>query len=438
MLKKILTVALAAGMVWAFSWQTFAAEEPASVHAQAVPLDESAGGAEVTPAGASDEAGASGGQDMASKKAPAEAGTADSGMHVVIKGDTLWDLSGRYLANPFMWTEVWKVNPQIENPNLIYPGEEVVLPGVPRRTVIAGRPVVGVPAAGEAETPREEARSMYDQAFGKEEPFVDRGKTIMRLDQEEESKVISLDVEKKEKIPVTTLAEVLNAGYLLKDPKDYRWTYPHETKRLYYSLGDEILVWPVPDLHIGDYLITAKDEGEVEHPEEFFSDLGDMIQPTGMVQITGRGGDFYTAEVVMALEEIQNEDMLMKFKTPPVVYEPVPRNPRLRGKWGYVVSSKWRKILNEQSQYLYLDLGSDDGVKVGDVFQVWREEPVVYEFKYYTDDEGTRRRKTMAYKRPETYIGKVQVISVHDGTSTARATVTDEPIEVGYRAYYED
>ncbi len=55
--------------------------------------------------------------------------------HVVVKGDTLWDISNTFLSTPWMWPEIWHVNPQIENPHLIYPGDVVrlvYLDGKPR------------------------------------------------------------------------------------------------------------------------------------------------------------------------------------------------------------------------------------------------------------------------------------------------------------------
>lgn len=62
--------------------------------------------------------------------------------YVVRKGDTLWDISAHFLASPWLWPEIWLVNPQIENPHLIYPGDVVSL------RWINGKPVLQLERAG--------------------------------------------------------------------------------------------------------------------------------------------------------------------------------------------------------------------------------------------------------------------------------------------------
>ncbi|MCP4411977.1 MAG: LysM peptidoglycan-binding domain-containing protein [Gammaproteobacteria bacterium] len=48
-------------------------------------------------------------------------------VYIVKKGDTLWDISAVFLDKPWLWPEIWHVNPQVENPHLIYPGDELKL-----------------------------------------------------------------------------------------------------------------------------------------------------------------------------------------------------------------------------------------------------------------------------------------------------------------------
>jgi len=57
--------------------------------------------------------------------------------YVVQRGDTLWDIASMFLRDPWYWPEIWQINPQVENPHLIFPGDILSL-----AYLGDGRPVV--------------------------------------------------------------------------------------------------------------------------------------------------------------------------------------------------------------------------------------------------------------------------------------------------------
>jgi hypothetical protein len=69
--------------------------------------------------------------------------------HSVRRGDTLWDISGRYYQNPYAWPQVWSMNPQVQNPHWIYPGDRIRLRDPSQSSARAGiGPGGGGPGGG--------------------------------------------------------------------------------------------------------------------------------------------------------------------------------------------------------------------------------------------------------------------------------------------------
>lgn len=131
-----------------------------------VAIAQSAGGAAQAPAAA------------LAASAPVQIQDNAPDRYTVVRGDTLWGISGRFLKQPWRWPEVWRLNrDQIRNPHLIYPGQVVVLdrnaPGGPRLFIgeMPGeRPVVRLSPQIRAEA--KEAQPIPSIPPGDIDPFI--------------------------------------------------------------------------------------------------------------------------------------------------------------------------------------------------------------------------------------------------------------------------
>ena len=95
---------------------------------------------EAEPVGPTAVTSVSGAPSHSSVEAAAES-------HKVVKGDTLWDLAGSYLKDPFQWPKIYDANrDKIENPRLIFPNQEFVIPSMEAAANLAPAPVVEAPA----------------------------------------------------------------------------------------------------------------------------------------------------------------------------------------------------------------------------------------------------------------------------------------------------
>jgi hypothetical protein len=97
--------------------------------------------------------------------------------YTVVRGDTLWDISARFLDQPWQWPAIWHANQQIQNPHLIYPGDKISLvyiDGAPRLVVDRGRPEVRM--SPNARTVERESIGALD--LDKIKPFIKNARII--------------------------------------------------------------------------------------------------------------------------------------------------------------------------------------------------------------------------------------------------------------------
>ena len=117
--------------------------------------------------------------------------------HVVQRGDTLWRISGLFLQSPWQWPEIWAVNPAVENPHLIYPGDVIrLLHTAEGPRLVIERPGSHATATGGATVlrprirstpldeaipaiPREALRAFLEEAWIIENPDVERGPYVL-------------------------------------------------------------------------------------------------------------------------------------------------------------------------------------------------------------------------------------------------------------------
>ena len=263
------------------------------------------------------------------------------GNYTVVEGDTLWDIAGRFLTHPWQWPDIWQVNSQIENPHLIYPGDQVSL------TYKDGRPILGLARGGQFGGRRVKLSPSvreyrHDDAIAPIpldaiRPFLSRPQVMDLADIEKTGYVVSSDERHLangtgNRIYIRNLGELTTDKYsVFRTGGEYRDGVTNEL------LGHEAL-------HIGDVVIE-------------------------------KAGDPATARVVYASKEILTGDRLMPQQEDEYP-DFIPRAPdgEVDGRVISVVDG-----VSEIGQYavVVLDRGAADGLQPGHVLAIYQAGAVI-------------------------------------------------------------
>lgn len=263
------------------------------------------------------------------------------GNYTVVEGDTLWDISGRFLTYPWQWPDIWQANSQIADPHLIYPGDEIYL------TYKDGRPILNLARGG-----------MYGGRRFKLSP------SVRSYAHDDAISPIPLDAIR----PFLTRPSIMK----LADLERSAYVVSSRDQHLANGPGDRVYVRNLTDLTTDKYSVFRQgaeyrdgDTNELLGHEALH--IGDVI-----VELVG---DPATARVVRATKEILTGDRLM----PQIEDEYpdfVPRAPDT-GIDGSIISVVDGFSQIGQYQVVVLDRGAENGVLPGHVLAIYQKGAVV-------------------------------------------------------------
>ena len=298
-------------------------------------------------------------------------------IYIVKKGDTLWDISGVFLNHPWLWPEIWHVNPQVGNPHLIYPGDEL------RLVYIDGKPRI-IRSDAEKISPRMRVLSEGDAI-----------------------PTIPLDIIRPFLYTprVLTNEEIDSAPYILAA----------DSQRLIFGQGSKVYVRGVTDQSRTGYSIFRKGEAYVD--PETNEVLGIEAIHLGGAKKT-RGGDPATMNINLSVQEILTGDKALPYEDklfPPVF---MLRSPNHTVN-AYIISVYNGVTIIGTYDVVILNKGERDQLEVGHVLSIMQSGRVV-------DDDYSNEDVTL----PSEKAGELMVFRTFEKTSLALVMRANRPIHI--------
>jgi len=306
-------------------------------------------------------------------------------VHVVVEGETLWDLASRYFGDPFLWPEIYRLNTTVvEDPHWIFPGEELMLTGVARRPVAPGQPapavepgVERVPGAVRGEPIEPQAVTEPGALPPPVAPPPPSSANVPTIFARRGSGVTSVVGAEAMDYRAVRRAEFYSGGFLTEN-QELPWGRALGTvgserlRRLpessFASIFEYIAVQPPLGgvYQVGDSLLLGSLLRSV--PE-----WGEVFSPSGVARVTEVTADGAIAQVLMQFALISDDQLVLPlepFRDPGQVL-PVPV---ANGMMGLIVEPRELNPVPSQQQIVFIDLGRNAGVTLGDMFAVLKED----------------------------------------------------------------
>ena len=273
----------------------------------------------------------------------------------VKKGDTLWDISGKFLSKPWLWPEIWDVNPQIENPHLIFPGDEVAL------RYVNGKPTIVVSRNGEVV----DTLNRPAGADGGYDPLPENDGGTIRLSPQVREVSLASAIPT---IPGDAIQQFLVYPRVVDEPtiKNSPYVIGNFEGRLASASGHQVYVRGDINENQTSYGIFRKSKA-LRDPDNNEL-LGYEITHVSDANLL-HSGDPATLLITSTRMETIAGDRVMSQNQNFVVHNYVPRVPQVEGE-GKIVSLFNAISQSGRNQVVVINMGEREGVRVGDVMAI--------------------------------------------------------------------
>ncbi|OHE57687.1 MAG: hypothetical protein A2Z47_02595 [Thermodesulfovibrio sp. RBG_19FT_COMBO_42_12] len=284
--------------------------------------------------------------------------------YIIKKGDTLWDISRGELKDPFLWPKIWKENPEIKNPDLIYPDQKIKIPLYLIKEVTPKPVEEVIPAIPEVKPEIKETK--------KEEP-------VVKIKPVKKKYLIDKDA-------------LISSGYITESIVSKGEIVGAPNERTIFGKGDYVYIKTFNSTKKGDRFYIIHSTGEVKHPETGAM-MGYLIEVVGVAEVVGEESNRTKVKITVSFCEVTVGDLLDEYYE---IEQPfVTDNPRTPTISGFIVATKQKRILNAQYDIVYIDRGRKDGIEIGDIVS------------------------TISKNKSDILNGTIQIISTKEKTATA-------------------
>ncbi|QNP42159.1 LysM peptidoglycan-binding domain-containing protein [Lysobacter solisilvae (ex Woo and Kim 2020)] len=345
--------------------------------------------------------------------------------YTVRRGDTLWDIAGKFLKRPWLWPEIWQANPQIKNPHLIYPGDVISLAYLDRVAVTQG--------------PRDEA-PLTGVPLKDVEPFL---KNLRVVDEFEDLPyVVGLEEDRLR----ASLDQVAYVRGLADAQPGQRYAIVRPTVR-YNAINPkrccDVTTTKPEDLDFrGRTTKFTEQLWNHQMPASKGEFLGyELMQLTTATVSRGPGGQSDAATLVLdqSGREVRVGDRLIAVEAQPYDLQFFPHPPKQEFAYGKAKVLAVADMISTGGprDVVALSVGARDGVDNGTVFSGWRVGSTTPDRVAVGDDRSPDAPGSKV-RLPDEFSGHMMVFRTFDKVSYALVMDSIRPTRVGYELKHPD